>query len=174
MGLPTLLNHCHSAMVSLEVVILVSWYHDNNLVKSHGYHTNSIDYHCLGNLIKIAGWNTNSCLRFLGNTTRFGMTRARIPATTDGPRCAVFHACALGHRELVPASLTWRDVTWGWWRHFRVFLLWRTKLWKQNNAKTKIFHRNSGHKLGQTKPATKWQRHNDEEHYVVSIVCNLV
>ena len=52
-----------------------------------------IDCHCLGNLIKIAGWNTNSCLRFRGNTTRFGMTEGRL----RGPRCA---ARAPGHLRM--------------------------------------------------------------------------
>ena len=57
------------------------------LVKSHWYHLKSIDYHCLGNLIKIAGWNTNSCLRFPSNTTRVGITGSSPGCTAHrGPR----------------------------------------------------------------------------------------
>ena len=57
------------------------------LVKSHWYHLKSIDYHCLGNLIKIAGWNTNSCLRFPSNTTRVGITGTSPGCTAHrGPR----------------------------------------------------------------------------------------
>ena len=110
MGLPTLIYHCISGMGSLEVVTRISWSHchTKTWVKSHGYHTNSIDYHCLGNLIKIAGWNTNSCLRFLGNTTRFGMTeRAELSGARDESRCAAQHCFA--HAQLWPGTVSWRQ-----------------------------------------------------------------
>ena len=51
-----------------------------------------IGCHCLGNLIKIAGWNTNSCLRFRGNTTRVGITGAVLGAARTGPLSLTAHA----------------------------------------------------------------------------------